>query len=87
MKIICYAMKMKFVHYFIQGTIDSFRLIIERHFENLADISLLVLIFIDVAKTEKTEGPVIHHLNHDQKALVIRYEKIDTGISLSSVSI
>lgn len=32
--------------------------------------------FSDVAKTEKTKGHVvIHHLNDDQKALVIRYRK------------
>ena len=29
--------------------------------------------FSDVAKTEKTEGQVIHPLNDDQKALIIRY--------------
>lgn len=28
---------------------------------------------LDVAKPEKAEGQVIHHLNDDQKSLIIRY--------------
>ena len=31
--------------------------------------------FSDKAKTDKDTGQVIHHLNDDQKALVIRYDK------------
>ena len=36
--------------------------------------------FSDLAKTEKAEGHVvIHHLNDDQKALVIRYTEVLTS--------
>ena len=39
--------------------------------------------FSDSAKPEKAEGHVvIHHLNDDQKALVIRYRRVLTSISI-----
>ena len=45
-------------------------------FKNLFALRIFVnkCYFSNLVKSEKTDGPVIHHLNDDQKALIVRLD-------------